>query len=102
NTNASGPGSLEQAILDANTNTGPHTIEFNLPGPGFTISPSGPLPALTESITLDGATQPGFAGSPLVEISGASAGSPGVDGIRIATGGCVIHSLAINRFSGHA
>ena len=30
----SGPGTLRQAILDANTLTGPDTITFNIPGGG--------------------------------------------------------------------
>src|SRR5262245_3046013 len=34
NTNDSGAGSLRQAILSANAQTGPHTITFNIPGSG--------------------------------------------------------------------
>src|SRR3712207_2208730 len=44
-----GPGSLRQAILDANTTPGPDTITFNLPGPEAvrTIRPLSPLPEIT-------------------------------------------------------
>ena len=48
NTNDSGPGSLRQAILDANANSGPDTIAFNITGSGVhTISPASALPAIS-------------------------------------------------------
>src|SRR6476646_7194241 len=44
NTNDSGANSLRQAILNANGNTGPDTIQFNIPGAGVhTIIPLSPL-----------------------------------------------------------
>lgn len=62
-----GPGSLRQAILDANAHAGiapaePNTIEFAIPGDGpFTIdTPLSPrLPNLRGRLTIDGFTQPG-------------------------------------------
>ena len=69
NTNDSGAGSLRQAITDANATTGPDTITFNIPaasdlgcdsGSGVcTISPTTPLPPITDTVTIDGYTQPG-------------------------------------------
>src|SRR5260221_11162824 len=62
NTNDSGPGSLRQAILDANGNPGTDTIAFNIPGQGVqTIRPLTPLPPVTDDagVTIDGYTQPG-------------------------------------------
>src|SRR5262245_13943960 len=60
NTDDSGAGSLRQAILDANGNPGPDTIDFAIPGSGVhTISPVTPLPAITEPVTIDGYTQAG-------------------------------------------
>src|SRR5947207_15548138 len=60
NTNDSGPGSLRQAILDANGNPGTDAIAFDIPGPGVhTIQPATPLPTITEAVTIDGYTQPG-------------------------------------------
>jgi uncharacterized repeat protein (TIGR01451 family) len=99
NTNASGAGSLQQAILDANANGGADTITFNIPGGPLTISPAGPLPNLIDSVTIDGSTQPGFSNHPIVEISGASAGL-NANGFRIATSNCVVRALAIERFNG--
>ena len=68
NTNDSGPGSLRQAILDANAATGPQTITFDIPNtdPGFnaatgtwTIIPASALPQITNAVTIDGYSQPG-------------------------------------------
>src|SRR5579885_2666223 len=60
NTNDSGPGSLRQAILDANASPGTQTIAFNIPGTGVhTISPASALPGITDPVTIDGYTQTG-------------------------------------------
>ena len=37
-----------------------------------TINVLTPLPAIVESLTIDGTTQPGFAGSPIIELNGSS------------------------------
>jgi hypothetical protein len=99
NTNASGAGSLRQAILDANAFSG-GTIKFNLPGTGVqTISPpSGDLPAITKPVLIDGTTQPGFAGQPLIEIEGSSAGLASGLELDAGSSGSVIRGLIINRF----
>src|SRR4051794_31961277 len=54
-TNDSGPGSLRQAILDANTAPGTNTVTFNLPPGVQTISPTEALPQLNSPVVLDGA-----------------------------------------------
>ena len=62
NTNDSGPGSLRQAIFDAN-DAGPRdTITFNIPGSGpHTIRPTTRnLPDITQPVVIDGTTQPGL------------------------------------------
>jgi|GEM_PF-411240 len=99
NTSPSGPGSLQQAILEANANAGPDIIAFAIGSGAQTIAPTNPLPILTDPVTIDGSTQPGYAGRPLIEISGAGAGGA-INGLVIATSNCVIQALAINRFSG--
>jgi hypothetical protein len=49
----SGPGSLRQAILDANSSSGtPHTILFQLPAGPQTITLLTPLPTATDPLTL--------------------------------------------------
>ncbi|MBI3408200.1 MAG: right-handed parallel beta-helix repeat-containing protein [Planctomycetes bacterium] len=100
NTLDSGPGSLRQAILNANDNPGTDIISFDIPGPGpFTIQPLSALPAIADVAIVDGTTQPGFNGLPLIELDGSLAGA-GVDGLTIAAGSSTIQGLAINRFSG--
>lgn len=60
NTDDSGPGSLRQAILDANADPAWDTIAFNIPGDGVhTIQPLTALPDITDATTIDGYTQPG-------------------------------------------
>lgn len=99
NTGDSGAGSLRQAILNANASAGPDQIVFNIPGAGpHTISPASPLPTISDPVTISGSTQPGFSGLPLIELSGANAGS-GADGLRITAGSSTVSGLAINRFS---
>src|SRR5262245_14249698 len=59
-TNDSGPGSLRHAISNANLTVALDTIEFNIPGAGVhTISISNALPTITNSVIIDGYTQPG-------------------------------------------
>jgi hypothetical protein len=102
NRNDSGAGSLRQAILDANNNSGPDTITFNVPGSGIVIIlPLSPLPALSGSVTLDGTTQPGYVGSPRVEIDGTAAG-PGTDGLTLNLGDNVVRGLDVHGFQGSA
>lgn len=99
NTADSGTGSLRQAILDANANPGADTIVFQISGsPPFTINLSGALPAVTDPVTIDGATQPGFAGKPVIELNGSAAGSPTM-GIQLNSAFNTVEGLAINRFS---
>ncbi len=56
------------------------------------------MPNITDAVTIDGTTNPGFAGTPIVEINGAGAGD-GAIGINIRISGNTIRGLVINRFS---
>src|SRR5216684_653125 len=73
NTSDSGPGSLRQAILDSNGTTGQNTIQFQIATSGVqTITPMA-LQNITNSVIIDGTTEPGFDPSnpkPLIELSG--------------------------------
>ncbi|MCY2968958.1 MAG: right-handed parallel beta-helix repeat-containing protein, partial [Planctomycetota bacterium] len=101
NTADGGTGSLRQAILDADASPGSHTISFHIPGGGtHMISPQSALPVITNSVTLDGTTQPGYAGSPVIEIDGGSAGAGNVAGLSVGASGTVIRGLDIGNFSG--
>jgi hypothetical protein len=100
-----GPGSLRQAILDADSIPGLDTICFRIGTGAQTIRVGsggfGPLPAVTDPVVLDGTMQPGFAGRPLIELDGTSAGG-GADGLVITAGGSTVRGLVINRFQGKA
>jgi VCBS repeat protein len=103
NTNDSGPGSLRQAILDANANPGADAITFNVPGAGvptirpLPIAPFGALPMINGTVTIDGTTQ--SAGR--VEIDGSLAGSGSLqEGLAVRAQSCTIRGLVINRFPG--
>jgi parallel beta-helix repeat protein len=98
-TNAdSGPGSLRQAILDANATAGADTITFNVGSGPQTIALLSALPAITEAVTIDGTTQPGFTGDPIIELNGAAAGAG--SGLVIQAANVTIRGLVINRFAG--
>jgi CSLREA domain-containing protein len=109
NTNDSGAGSLRQAILNANANAGADLINFNIAGSGVqTIAPSSQLPAITESVIIDGYTQSGVSPNTLsigdnavllIELNGIGAGSG--DGLTIQASSSVVRGLVINRFSGN-
>ena len=104
NTAASGLGSLQQALADANTNPGADTIVFNVPGPGVhTIAVAKEL-IVTDTVVIDASTQPGWSGSPLIELNGATSA---YDGCLGHVGFClkgpgpsdsVIRGFAINRY----
>jgi titin len=99
NTNDSGTGSLRQAILDSNGNTGPNLIDFNIPGSGVhTIIPTSALPTITQAVTIDETSQPGYSGTPLIELDGASAGAS-ANGLTISAGNTTVQGLVINRFT---
>ena len=60
NTNDSGPGSLRQAMFDANVTAGADVIDFNIDGSGVhTIAPESALPTITEAVSINGYSQPG-------------------------------------------
>jgi parallel beta-helix repeat protein len=99
NVNDSGAGSLRQAILDANVDSGLDTIVFQIPGGGtHTIALLTALPTIAYPVVIDGTTQPGYAGTPVIELNGNSLLN--VDGFRVPAGNCTIRGLAINRFGG--
>jgi hypothetical protein len=99
NTLDSGAGSLRQAIIDTNNNPGTDTINFNIPGSGVrTISLLSQLPTITDAVTIDATTNPGFTSNPIIELEGSSTSA---SGLLIQTSNCLIKGLVINRMTGH-
>jgi len=98
NANDHGPGSLRQAILDANATVGTDMIVFNIPGAGVkTINLLFALPEITDAVVIDATTQPGYAGAPLIELNGAQTNSNSA-GFRISAGGSTIRGFVIGAF----
>lgn len=117
NANDSGTGSLRQAILDANSmqnSGGEDLISFvNIPTGTFVIQPTTELPAITESVIIDGYTAPGTSQNTVsigtnatlrVVLSGSllNSGSGLILGDAFgdpdATGGSTVRGLVINDF----
>ena len=101
NTSDSGPGSLRAAILSANANSGLQTIQFNIVGAGVhSIHLLTALPNIADAAVIDGTSQPGYTGTPLIELDGSGIAAAGTDGLKITAGGSTVKGLAINRFKG--
>jgi hypothetical protein len=103
NTDDGGAGSFRQAILDANSNPGSDLIQFAIPGTGVhTIFALNALPPITESVLIDGYSQPGSAwnsdpngDNAVIQIELLGNGS---DGLVITGGSSIVQGLAIHGF----
>ncbi len=103
-----GLGSLRQAILDSNTAGGSNSIAFSIPDNSsnpetYVIGlTSGPLPAITDQLALNGATESAFLGkAAVVEINGSGiTGTP--NGLNLSTGssGSDLSGLEVLNFGG--
>lgn len=104
NTNDDGPGSLRQAITDANAHPDdqtPDEIDFNISGSGVhTIVLGSALPEITDPVIINGWSQPGWNGAPLIEVT-AQAGIK-MPGLLISSGGTTVRGLVMNGFPGSA
>jgi hypothetical protein len=110
-TSDSGPGSLRQAIEEANASPGPDVIRFRIPpsDPGFaagvfTIRLQSSLPEIRGGgTTIDGESQIAFTGAtngdrPVILLSGEAAGS--ISGLVLASDRNVVRRLILTRFTG--
>jgi CSLREA domain-containing protein len=88
---------LREAIVAANTTAGADFIAFNISGAGpHFIHPTSFLPGITETVLIDGTTEPDFAGTPIVVLMGDLAGP--AHGLVIFADGCTIRGLVVNAF----
>ncbi len=102
-----GAGSFRQAILDANAHSGNDVIRFAIAGTGVhTIAPFSALPGITDTVTIDGYSQPGSHPNTLetgddavilVDLGGASAPA-GALGLVVTHDGCTVRGLAVHGF----
>jgi hypothetical protein len=95
------PCGIRRAVFWANLIPG-SMIAFNIPGAGVhTIHLTGALPDL-HSMTIDATTQPGYAGTPLIELKGDLMAGGAVEGFRVTKANTVIRGFAINQMPGIA
>ena len=126
NTNNAGQGSLRQFLINANglanaglaqvgraagidnavfmladgtARPGSHTGYPNLFVGGIaTITPTSALPSITDPVVLNGETQAGWSGSPIVELKGTG---NAIDGLTVTAGSSTIRGLVIDGFGGN-
>ncbi|HEX2906338.1 MAG TPA: right-handed parallel beta-helix repeat-containing protein, partial [Phototrophicaceae bacterium] len=89
---------LAEAIAAADATGGiKETIAFNLPGSGpFSIKPTSLLPDITDPVIIDGTSQPGYAGKPIVELNGSQVDGYYPWGLMVRAGNSTIRGLVIN------
>ena len=92
-----GDCTLRAAIQQANAGAGFDTIRFAVGSGTVTISPATSLPAITGPTTINATTQPGFAGTPIVRLDGASAGGS-ARGLEFNAAGGTVRGLSITGF----
>ncbi len=91
-----GTCTLRAAIQQANALPGLDEIHFGI-GTGLqTIIPSATLPTITDSLIMDGTTQPGYISTPIIVLSGTGGGN--VIGLNLTTSNSIIRGLVINEF----
>ncbi len=89
---------LRDAVDDANAAAGDDRIEFAIGSGAQTISLASGLPFVTDPVVIDATTQPGYAGTPLIQLDGADAG-PSTPGFEITAGGSTVRGFSITNFS---
>lgn len=97
----SGPGSLRQAILDANANPDPDLITFSINEPMPTIKPLTPLPAITGEVVINalgGQPCDTLPPQPRVVLDGALAGA-NADGLQVRANLSQVIGLYITHFT---
>jgi hypothetical protein len=92
----SGPGTLRQAIRDANEAPGINEIQFAVGSGPVTIQVESPLPEITDPVVINGTTQPGYAGVAIVTLDGQNV--LGESGLYVTSGASCIMGLSIIRF----
>ena len=94
--------SFRQAINSANASPGSDRIVFDIPPGGpQTIRPvARNLPPVTDAVDIDGTTQPGYAGAPIVELSGDLDPTLPNYGLEVQSGYSTIRGLLIDGFKG--
>ena len=100
NVDDSGPGSLRQAVEESGLDPGINVIDFAIDGTGIqTITLGSPL-TIVGPLLIDGFSQPGYVGTPLIRLAAQSADV--ADGLIITGAGSTVRGLQIVGFLGGA
>lgn len=92
-----GVQALANAIEAANARPGLDVITFNIGGGGHQRILFWRLPEITDTVIIDGTTQPGFAGTPIIELTGINREYEWPSSVfRISASNCIIRGLVIN------
>jgi len=105
--NGATTGSLRWAVTQANATAGADTIKFKIPGTGVkVITIASPL-FLNDQVNVNGKSQPGYAGSPLIYVQGTA--SPAVTSLFVlfassptTSSGSTIQGLGMWRYSSNS
>ena len=90
---------LNTAIALANSNPGPDTIEFRLKPHQLRLTLGSVYNPITDPLTIDGTSQPGFNGTPIVELDGGAVPRATVlPGLTVRAPGCTLRGLVIHSF----
>ena len=91
-----GACTLRAAIQESNALPGADIIEFAIGSGPQTIALGSTLPAITAPATVDGWTQPGFSGTPIIVINASGSG-----GLTVTGGNTMLRGLVIINATGH-
>ncbi|MEO8500831.1 MAG: Calx-beta domain-containing protein, partial [Vicinamibacteria bacterium] len=96
--------SLREAIEAVNSGAVAPFITFNIPSPAtapYVIHLLSSLPPLTRTVTIDGTSQPGYSGEPIVEIRGSFIGFwPSGLQVQAGASSSIIRGLSLKDFQG--
>ena len=94
-----GAGTLRQVIESLDGSTDPaNTVSFDIGSGPQTISLQSALPAITVPVLIDGTSQPGYSGSPLIQIDGGGVQGSGLT-LTQGSDGSTIKGMQIYGFS---
>lgn len=98
--NAGSDANSDVAAARAGSYGAGDAIHFGIASGAQTIAPSYALPAIAVTVALDGSTQPGYAGLPLITIDGAGAGSQTNGLVIAASTDTTVTAIALENFGG--
>ena len=90
---------MRQAIENSNQAPGVDSIVFAIPDAIKSIALTQPLPSIIDQVIIDATTQPGYIGTPIVELKGSFLLN-GENGLTMLAGNSIVKGLAINSFPG--